>query len=1586
MTFNFLHFTDLHLGMHNIEQWWPNVESQLFRDISYLTKKSGQIDGVFFSGDLVQSGKKAEFESLEILLGKIWKKFSEMGSNPVFLAVPGNHDLTRPADLYDPSVQVLLKLWSSEENQIPFWSKPLSQQRTLINNVFSNYSHWWAHTAHKPLDLKEGLLPGDFSATIVKDGFRLGIMGLNTTFLQLTGEDFKGKLALGIQQFNYAGNGNGPEWAGSHDACILMTHQGPEWLDEASRKILLGEIYTPERFVLQLHGHMHEPSSRGISEGYSPSRYWLQGPSLFGLETWNDGRSSRIHGYQLVQLQMDDLGVRYKTWPRIAVERQDGSRTMQADQSNDLDRDDKESTALIWVKKTGLTSPEQSVSKPVDHTSYSRWLMKKTEKIDIRGIGNAGGKYSFPILELYIKLYINPEGLTDQFWKSLGISKQLAKSTGKRILLTDVAQKIPYLLIEGEAGSGKTTFLRYLAHLYGEDLSKPLPLLMDTSELLEFRSGLPLANGKWLSRVVLLYWLNQSEKYDWGFTEVWLTTMFKKGGVIMLLDGIDQLQNREDQIETRYIIDDFNDVWPETPWVITSRPKVVEGEGRPLEFQAVKIARLGSLERNEFIKTWAKHVLWRSAPDFKHNLETEDYTASLIHAIEEREDLQDLANNPVMLTAMAIVHWNYNTIPEGRTQIYEAIIDWLLKSRRGQKKEYYHNKKRECYEVLALEMFRDPEGRKSDATEKWAAHQIAPILAKAKGEEYEESEEQIDAAYKFFETEKLETGLIVSKEFNTIAFMHLTFQEYLAACRIASKADVNDWWPLIEEHIAAIDWHNLLQFTAVKFLPRGGTKQLLVKILETRKDDSLAETARIVGLVADIFHDSTKQGFDFKEVKEYVDARNKVMEIFKAEGDHLDIQAKYEAAVGLGKGGDPRLQKLNENWASIPPGRCWIGAQNNDTGKQHYDEHASTGQYPVHQVFTKSFEIGKFPVTVKEYAVFIAENGYKNRAFWDERGWAWITQKAVSQPEFWEDQSEIPNQPVVNVSWYEADAYCNWLSFKHKSYIHQLPTEAEWEYVARLGNREYQRFVFGNKEPKDVSRESNMEPAGLPYQSPVGLFPDDRVLANAPQGTKTSEIFDMNGNVMQWVLDADPSEYSEEIKPASLAYNNLNAIYYAVRGGSWHESPYITAHRTSRIPTTRTRYIGFRIIRRKKADSLKGRLPALYYSVSLADYYAKHNTFQYEREEAQRLLDQICEDVIKIDTELIDRLFPNDIEIGKAKRLPLMMKDATFEKVDYNLRYQDTRVKIIVEEKTNAAIEASRLHVPVLLEIVAIFLRIRTKDNLLWEIMTDNDLNALTALIADKYDANRIPNLIELGHKSNREAVNGLQSVDNLAYLSTEELIPFIVFAGGVWWTDPTTRVDNQFAKMRKLQVDASAHFIKKISSGPCKMLYFLSDNGELVWDLFFIMHLFKKHLQLFVEVVINTEVVENDAHYKTLSRCLEYADFQAFKTSDRFAVFKEPVPRSSLDLSTCSKDLENKMEAADLVFIKGTSNFETIQALSVDMCYAFVVGNDDSSDLTGYKKQSGIFAMIPPKVEAYNKMNNLKLVDVIDNLEKNNW
>lgn len=355
-SFSWLHLTDLHWCTDEDQAWlWPRMEQEFFDDLAGLLPRCGALDLVLFTGDIVNRGSFEEFQGVKgvnALLDRLWKHLDKLGSKPFLLAVPGNHDLKRPdPDRHCPEL-VLLGEWSSRSDvQKEFWNNPDSQYRQAVAKSFENYRVWWdGQSSRRPPSSCAGMLPGDFSATIEKGTSKLGIVGLNTTFLQLARGNYERRLALSARQFHQACGGNGTQWAREHGACLLLTHHPPTWLTRDSERELMAEV-DPRQFAVHLFGHMHEPEFHQSSKGGAVPRRLQQGRSLFGLEFFEGtaGNERRSHGYSVGRIELAKGACSLTIWPREARMVQNHQWKLMTDRSYGVDLIDESYTEIFLV-------------------------------------------------------------------------------------------------------------------------------------------------------------------------------------------------------------------------------------------------------------------------------------------------------------------------------------------------------------------------------------------------------------------------------------------------------------------------------------------------------------------------------------------------------------------------------------------------------------------------------------------------------------------------------------------------------------------------------------------------------------------------------------------------------------------------------------------------------------------------------------------------------------------------------------------------------------------------------------------------------------------------------------------------------------------------------------------------------------------------------------------------------------------------------------------------------------------------------------------------------------------------------------
>lgn len=357
-----LHLTDFHQGMGGQKWLWPGMREQVFEDLTRLREKmGGPWDLVLFTGDLTQKGSPEEFQAFEKNLDRLWEHLRTLGPAPRLLAVPGNHDLVRPAPRKG-TVKALARWWDDKDISDEFWKDDVGEYRRLVAEAFKSYSDWQRTSEFHVHDLTPGLLPGDFSFTLTKDDVSLGVVGLNSAFLQLTAEDYEQRLALDPRQFQAACSGDSSDWLARHDATILLTHHPQNWLHPRAATSFEQEILAGGNFTLHLFGHMHVGASESIRRGGSAPRRFIQGPSLFGLEEFGEEKQTqRIHGYTAGQLDFKKSGGTLSIWPRAATLKESNFRMLGPDPKANLN--EREAWSEPFTRR-GARRKRRSASAP----------------------------------------------------------------------------------------------------------------------------------------------------------------------------------------------------------------------------------------------------------------------------------------------------------------------------------------------------------------------------------------------------------------------------------------------------------------------------------------------------------------------------------------------------------------------------------------------------------------------------------------------------------------------------------------------------------------------------------------------------------------------------------------------------------------------------------------------------------------------------------------------------------------------------------------------------------------------------------------------------------------------------------------------------------------------------------------------------------------------------------------------------------------------------------------------------------------------------------------------------------------------
>jgi iron(II)-dependent oxidoreductase len=233
---------------------------------------------------------------------------------------------------------------------------------------------------------------------------------------------------------------------------------------------------------------------------------------------------------------------------------------------------------------------------------------------------------------------------------------------------------------------------------------------------------------------------------------------------------------------------------------------------------------------------------------------------------------------------------------------------------------------------------------------------------------------------------------------------------------------------------------------------------------------------------------------------------------------------------------------------------------------------------PAHRRVVPAFFIDTVPVTCGAYQAFIEDGGYRERRWWAAEGWHQIRQHEIAAPLFWRREGDqwlrrrfgvtevVPAQePVLHVSWYEADAYARWAG-------RRLPTEAEWEKAARHdpGSDRSRRFPWGDADPSPS--QANL---GQRHLRPAAA-------GSYPEGESPLGVRQLIGDVWEWTS----SDFLPYPGFVAFPYREYSEVFFGgehkvLRGGSFAVDA-VACRGTFRnwdLPVRRQIFSGFRTAR-----------------------------------------------------------------------------------------------------------------------------------------------------------------------------------------------------------------------------------------------------------------------------------------------------------------------------------------------------------------------------------------------------------------------
>jgi formylglycine-generating enzyme required for sulfatase activity len=772
---------------------------------------------------------------------------------------------------------------------------------------------------------------------------------------------------------------------------------------------------------------------------------------------------------------------------------------------------------------------------------YLGYLTDRHYYLSLKGMGISDRvPLRLKLLDLYVPLKARMELPEGDTWKrDLSLAGRDVTNDDQELLhfgepvpLLKVLQKHSGVIVLGDPGAGKTTFVKYLALRLarGEGvkigLDDYLPILLP---LAAFANALQTSEIR-LDDFIAEYFAGIGADLPVG---PMLREALKVGRALILLDGLDEVRdiNMRNTVVER-VVDFFAFHRREgNKFVLTSRV-VGYRSVRPSAEDLVEctIVDFEEDEIEEFIKYWTTAIEKQAQGNTAiARADAETDRRELLDSIQQNPGVRQLASTPLLLTILALMKRQGVSLPERRVQLYDQYVNTLLSTWNRARSLSGRAPGRDLDELQTVRIL---------APLALWMHEVSPGVGLVGREDMRRKLEELfmerneasphQAARQFLTDVREHAALLLERGPGEYGFIHLTFEEYFAAVALALKGQGNAA-PIIETlsaHVGEQAWREVTLLTIGYLGIRQQLPRVAGEVVESLVNNQPGPPGEAVVLAGDAVLDTWPGGVSLQSKDYVVQALQTTMQ----DGD-IRPELRRHAGLLLGRLGW-RPSDI-DRFAEIPSGEYQAGVKK-DAKEIPY-----------------MYFIGKYPVTNIQFARFVKEDGYQKQEYWSADGWDWRSGKfdsrtleAVSQdwlehrplakrnmPYYWHSiELSNPIVPIVGVNWFEAEAYCNWLSKKivavPEGYTIRLPHDGEWERASR--GRDGREYPWGEGFDKAAANtwDSDSTGSGLGGTTAVCTF---------SQGVSPDGAWDMSGNIWEWTR----SWYDEDKK------------YRVVRGGSW---------------------------------------------------------------------------------------------------------------------------------------------------------------------------------------------------------------------------------------------------------------------------------------------------------------------------------------------------------------------------------------------------------------------------------------------------